>query len=305
MGETLATELPQGSVELVLTNVGSPNNARSAMTSPNWGPHMGFIRLALVRRRAAHAHRSSELADRSREILNRDFPGVEFLQWPGGPGGQRVRQRLHRAAGRRGPRRQAGGARGAGPRRRRGGARRSPACATCGVSLQMNYPEVRVETDRSRPAWSASPPATSAQTTLEATLGNINTPERLDRSATTASRTTWSPPTTAQAVTDPNALGAAAGARRRERQGRSRSAPTATSAARPGPIAIERNQLQRAAHVLDADRRPRPRHRRRRSRAARSHADPRTRHVQFDFVGQVELMRTTFSGLGVWRSGWR
>src|SRR6201999_4227845 len=35
MGETLRHELPPGLVELVLTNVGSPGNARSAMTSPN------------------------------------------------------------------------------------------------------------------------------------------------------------------------------------------------------------------------------------------------------------------------------
>src|SRR5580698_1166022 len=29
------------------------------------------------------------------------------------------------------------------------------------------------------------------------------------------------------------------------------------------------------------------------------HADPRTRDIPFDFVGQVQLMRTTFSGLGL------
>ena len=38
MGEPLASGAPPGDVELVLTNVGSPNNARSAMTSPNQGP---------------------------------------------------------------------------------------------------------------------------------------------------------------------------------------------------------------------------------------------------------------------------
>ncbi len=48
MGALLMKELPPGSAELVLTNVGSPGNARSAMTSPNNGPHMGFIRVALV-----------------------------------------------------------------------------------------------------------------------------------------------------------------------------------------------------------------------------------------------------------------
>jgi hypothetical protein len=48
MAKMLHEELPKGEVELVLTNDGSPENARSAMTSPNDGPHMGFIRVALV-----------------------------------------------------------------------------------------------------------------------------------------------------------------------------------------------------------------------------------------------------------------
>src|SRR5208282_4980304 len=67
----------------VLTNVGSPNNARSAMTSPNWGPNMGFIRLALPdpeKRKLSQR----QLADLTRAILMRHYPGVEFLQWPGG-----------------------------------------------------------------------------------------------------------------------------------------------------------------------------------------------------------------------------
>jgi multidrug efflux pump subunit AcrB len=65
-----------------------------------------------------------------------------------------------------------------------------------------------------------------------------------------------------------------------------------------GPIAIERNQLARAAHVLmqtegrDIG-----------TAAAELERklaeDPRTRGVKFDYVGQVELMRNTFSGLGL------
>src|SRR6185295_5760646 len=65
-----------------------------------------------------------------------------------------------------------------------------------------------------------------------------------------------------------------------------------------GPIVVERNQLQRAAHVLmqtegrdigsvAADL----------EKALRS--DPRTRDIRFEFVGQVQLMRNTFSGLGI------
>jgi multidrug efflux pump subunit AcrB len=65
-----------------------------------------------------------------------------------------------------------------------------------------------------------------------------------------------------------------------------------------GPISIERNQLERAAHVLmqteDRDL----------GSAAselerRLQTDPRTREIPFRFVGQVQLMRETFSGLGL------
>src|SRR5438445_5842021 len=83
MGKTLDDELPKGNVELVLTNVGAPGNARSAMTSPNDGPNMGFIRLALVDAEK-RTMSQRELADKSREILNKNYPGVDFLQWPGG-----------------------------------------------------------------------------------------------------------------------------------------------------------------------------------------------------------------------------
>src|SRR5439155_1699984 len=44
MGKALSKELPNGSVEMVLSNIGSPANARAIITSPNWGPHMGFLR---------------------------------------------------------------------------------------------------------------------------------------------------------------------------------------------------------------------------------------------------------------------
>jgi multidrug efflux pump subunit AcrB len=65
-----------------------------------------------------------------------------------------------------------------------------------------------------------------------------------------------------------------------------------------GPIAIERDQLQRAAHVLmqvegrdvgtaAAELEDKLAH------------DPRTAKLDVHFVGQVDLMRTTFSGLGL------
>src|SRR5581483_6111037 len=83
VGATLMRELPKGDVEMVLANIGSPGNARSAMNSPNWGPNMGFIRLALADEKKRR-HTQQEIAYRSRAILGREFPGVDFLQMPGG-----------------------------------------------------------------------------------------------------------------------------------------------------------------------------------------------------------------------------
>src|SRR6478736_8158282 len=148
MGALLAKELPPGTVDLVLTNVGSPGNARSAMTSPNAGPHMGFIRVALLD--AEHRKLSQrEVADRMREILTRAYPGVEFLQWPGGlvasvfsngyiaPLVMEVRNdnlaELDEQA-----------------RSVAEVARSVAGVRDVRVSLQTDYPEVRVETDREK-----------------------------------------------------------------------------------------------------------------------------------------------------------
>src|SRR5262249_45031563 len=65
-----------------------------------------------------------------------------------------------------------------------------------------------------------------------------------------------------------------------------------------GPIAVERNQLQRAAHVLmQAEGRDIG------SVAADLESalgrDARTNRLTWSFVGQVDLMRATFSGLGL------
>ena len=294
MGKTVADELPKGNVELVLTNVGSPNNARSAMTSPNNGPHMGFIRLALVDAEKRQLSQR-EIADQMREILNRNYPGVEFLQWPGGlvasvfangyiaPLVVEVRgdnlAELNEQA-----------------RAVAEVARTVPGIRDIRVSLQTDYPEVRVETVREEAGLVGVTSRAAAQTTLEATLGNINTPS------------VWIDPSNGQsyyvvtyydgkAVTDPNAL--AQIPVRISEDGKVVPLGAYGQIRRSvGPIAIERNQLQRAAHVLmqtegrDIG-----------SAAAELEnklaADSRTRRVKFDYVGQVQLMRDTFSGLGV------
>ena len=294
MGKTVADELPKGNVELVLTNVGSPNNARSAMTSPNNGPHMGFIRLALADT-DKRSLSQREIADKMREILNRRYPGVEFLQWPGGlvasvfangyiaPLVVEVRgdnlAELNEQA-----------------RAVAEVARSVPGIRDIRVSLETNYPEVRVETQRDEAGLVGVTARSAAQTTLEATLGNINTPS------------VWIDPNNGQsyyvvtyydgiAVSDPNAL-AQIPARLTD-DGKAVTLGAYGKIRRTvGPIAVERNQLQRAAHVLMQTE----------GRDIGSAAeelerklkgDPRTRGVAFDYVGQVQLMRTTFSGLGV------
>ena len=293
MGQTLARELPKGNVKLVLTNVGSPSNARSAMTSPNSGPHMGFIRLQLADEEERTLSQR-ELADETRALLNRHYPGVEFLQWPGGlvasvfsngyiaPLVVEVRndnlaELEHQAEAVADVARNVAGVR------------------DVRISLQTDYPEVHVDTDRAEAGLVGVTSRSAAQTTLEATLGNINTPS------------VWIDPNNGQsyyvvtyydgkAVPDPNALAAIPA-----RLSDGKAVPLGAYGhirRSTGPIAIERNQLQRAAHVLmqtegrdigtaaaELER--------------RLERDPRTRNVHFSYVGQVELMRDTFSGLGV------
>ncbi len=160
-------------------------------------------------------------------------------------------------------------------------------------SLQMNYPEIRVETDRTKAGLVGVTARDAAQTTLEATLGNINTPS------------VWIDPNNGQsyyvvsfydgkAVPDVNALaqlpvliGADGSPVRLGAYGTVRRAV--------GPIVVERNQLQRAAHVyMQTEGRDIGSVAHNIEQALR--ADPRTRNLKFGFVGQVQLMRTTFSG---------
>jgi multidrug efflux pump subunit AcrB len=294
MGALLMKELPPGCAELVLTNVGSPGNARSAMTSPNNGPHMGFIRVALVD--PEHRKLSQrEIADKEREILNRNYPGVDFLQWPGGlvasvfSNGyiapvvvEMQSDSLEELE--------------AQSRAIAEVARTVPGIRDVYPSLQMDYPELRVETDRTRAALVNVSARNAAQTTLEATLGNINTPSVwIDGSNGQSYYVVTS--YDGRVVDDPDAL-----ARVPVRIGENGAAVTlgayATLRRSVGPIAIERNHLSRVAHVM-MQTEGRDIGSAARDLEQRLHGDPRTRDIDFRFVGQVDLMRTTFSGLGL------
>lgn len=294
MGAVLKRELPVGSVELVLTNVGSPGNARSAMTSPNWGPHMGFMRLELVD--AEHRHLSQrEISDKAREILNRHYPGVDFLQWPGGlvasvfsngyfaPVVVEVRsdnlEELDRQA-----------------KAVAGVARTVKGIRDVWVTSQMDYPEIHVDTDREKAGLVGVSLRDAAQTTLDAVLGNINTPSVWIDGANGQSYyvVTYLDP---KQVSDPSALSQVP-----IRVGPNADPVTLGSYGNVwrsvGPIAVERNKLERASHIeMQTEGRDIGSAAEEISQKLKN--DPRTRNIRFDWVGQVALMNNTFSGLGL------
>jgi multidrug efflux pump subunit AcrB len=294
MGRALKDQLPQGLVDLVLTNVGSPGNARSAMTSPNWGPHMGFIRLELVPTEERKLSQR-QVSDRIRGILNQRYPGVDFLQWPGGlvasvfsngyfaPMVVEVRNgnldeldQQSRAV--------------AEVARTVGGVR------DVWVTSEMDYPEIHVDTDREKAGLVGVSERDVAQATLDAVLGNINTPSVWIDGQNGQSYYVVTYYDSASVV-DPNAL-----AQIPVRVGASAAPITlgsyGTVTRSVGPIAVERDQLERASHV-EMQTEGRDIGSAAKDLEARLERAPRTRDVRFSWVGQVDLMRTTFSGLGL------
>jgi multidrug efflux pump subunit AcrB len=294
MAKMIKDKLPPGSVNLVLTNVGSPSKARSAMTSPNMGTHQGFILVELSKPAKRHLDQR-EIADKMRELLRHTYPGVEFLQAPGGLvasvfsngyiaplvieiRGNDLNTILDQS------------------KAAAEVARTVPGIRDVYVRLENDYPELRVNTDRETAGLVGVTARDAAQATLEATLGNVNTPA------------VWTDTTNGQSyyvvtyyddavVKDTAAIG--------EVPVRIADNGTAVTLGAygnitrsTGPVLVTRNQLTRAAHVyMQTERRDIG------SAAAaleeKLASDPRTRNVKVDFVGQVELMRSTFGGLGV------
>jgi multidrug efflux pump subunit AcrB len=294
MGKTLSRELPKDNVELVLSNIGSPNNARAIITSPNWGPHMGFLRVQFADAEK-RKFSQTELATKSRKILNDDYPGVQILEAPGGLvasvflngyiapmvielRGDNLDQLNEQA------KEVAEVARGvAGIRDVR-------------VTLELDYPELHVDVDRTEAGMVGVNARDIGQETLNATLGNINLPSvwidanngqsyyvvtSYDPKAVPDPRAMQAMPVLVSPGGKPVLLGAYGNVRRAA-----------------GPIAVERNHLERAVHVLaQVEGRD--------IGSASSELeealarDPRTARVKYEFTGQVGLMRTTFGGLGV------
>jgi multidrug efflux pump subunit AcrB len=293
MGKMLADELPKDEVTLVLTNQGSPENARSAMTSANDGPHMGFIRVALVSPEK-RKHGQQEIADLMRHLLNERYPGVEFLQWPGGlvasvfSNGYYAPIALELQNDDLDALEEQGRA-VAEVARRVGGVR------DVRVQLQTDYPEIHINTIRDQAGMVGVTSRQAAQATLDATLGDINTPS------------VWIDPHNGQAyyvvtyydehdVKDVNAL-AQIPARVTEDARPITLGAYAAIVRAAGPIAIERDHMARVTEVYMAT------EGRDIGSAAEElkkklSADPTTRKLKWNWVGEMDLMKTTFAGLG-------
>ena len=292
MARMLADELPKDDVTLVLTNEGSPQNARSAMTSANDGPHMGFIRVSLASP-DKRVHTQRQIADTMRRLLNEHYPGVEFLQWPGGlvasvfsngyyaPIAVELRNDDLDALEQQGK----GVAEIA---RTVGGVR------DVRVQLQTDYPEIHIDTFRDQAGMVGVTSRQAAQATLDATLGDINTPS------------VWIDPHNGQAyyvvtyyderdVPDLRAL-AQLPARVSPEARPVTLGAYANITRETGPIAIERDHMGRVTEVYMSTE----------GRDVGSAADELerkladsalTRDVKWSWVGEVDLMKTTFAGL--------
>jgi len=291
MGKVLKAEL-HGQVELVITNLGLPGTARSAIYSPNPGPNSGFIQLAMadVEKRKSS---QQELADEARDILNQRFPGVEFVQAPGGlvasvfsngyfsPMVVEVRnekldklkdQLLDVASVARGV----------------------PGLVDMYPSVQVDYPEVHVDTNRQEAAQVNVSARLVAQETLESTFGNINTPSVwVDQN----NGQTYYVVTSYHDISDPAKLMAVPAFM--DKSGRTVTLGAYATARRAlGPLMVERSTMERAGHLIMQTRG------RDIGSAAldlehKLRADPRTKDLRWRFAGEVELMRRTFSGLGL------
>jgi multidrug efflux pump subunit AcrB len=294
MGLALSKELPDDCVKMVIANIGMPQNARALLVSPNVGPHTGYLRIAFTDPEE-RKHSQADLAARARAILTREFPGVETLEAPGGlvasvfangynapivveVRGENLDQLENES------------------KAIAEVARTVPGIRDVRVSLQLDYPELHVDTDREMAGLVGVTLQNAAQTTLEATLGNINTPG------------VWIDSNNGQSyyvvtfydgakVADTQELASLPA--RVSDEGRSVLLGAYAQVHRQlGPIAVERNHLERASHVLMIT------EGRDMGTAASDleealHRDARTRDVHWAFAGQIELMRTTFSGLGL------
>ena len=289
----LRAELPHEDVDMILTSVGMPGNARSVLGIPSAAPHQGFLRIALGDREERKA-KQGEIANLVRDVIHRKHPGVELLQAPGGLvasvfyNGYLAPLAIEIAGDDLGELQQQADAIASVARKVRGIADVYP-------TLETDYPEIHVDVDRQEAGMVDIDSRSAAQATLDSTLGNINTPgvwvdpgngqayyviTYYDPEVVSSSRDIAQTPVRVDADGTAVLLGTYAKVHRNV-----------------GPVQIERNRLRRSAHVLmqvkDRDLGSVAN-----ELAQRLGHEKSTHDLKFRFVGQVDLMQTTFSGLG-------
>ena len=294
MGGALKRELPEGTITMVVTNVGMPQEQRSLLASPNVAPNTGFLRLAFAPSDERKLSQE-EIAVQARRILSRDFPGVEVLQSPGGlvasvfsngyPAQLVVEIQNDNLD-----------ILDAQAKTVADVARTVRGVRDVRESLQMDYPEIRVDTNREKSGLVGSSLRDAAQTTLEATTGNINTPGVWIDAANGRAYYVVTYYDGAQ-VPDTRALATLPvyfGAKHHAVLLGAYSTITRSV----GAVAVERSRMARVAHVL-MQTEGRDLGSAASDLEAAMQRDERTRGIDVRFVGQVNLMRTTFSGLGL------
>jgi multidrug efflux pump subunit AcrB len=294
MADALTRELPPETVQMIVTNVGMPEEQRSLLASPNVAPNTGFLRIAFTSPESRRLTQG-EIASRARKILNREFPGVELVEYPGGlvasvfangytaplvieveSDNLDVLDARARAVAE--------------------VARTVPGIRDVHESLELDYPEIRVETDREKSGLVGSSLREAAQATLEATTGNINSPGVW---VDAANGRAYYVVTSYEGIRlpDANALGTLPvhfGSGGRPVLLGAYGAVTRSV----GAVSVERSRMARVAHVL-MQTEGRDLGSAARALDAALARDNRTRGVPYRFVGQVDMMRTTFSGLGL------
>jgi multidrug efflux pump subunit AcrB len=294
MGQAVTRELGEGTVEMSIANVGMPQNARALLTNTNVAPNTGTLQLAF----SDPEHRAlsqADLAVKIRAVLTREFPGVEVLQYPGGLVASVFANgyvapfvvEVH------------GDSMAALDEQAQAVAevaRTVPGVRDVKVSLQLDYPEVHVDTDREMAGLVGTGEREAAETTLQATLGNINAPGVWIDSNNGQSYYVVTSYDGAK-ITDTESLGALPV--RISPDGRPVLLRAYGDVRRAlGAVAVERNHLERVAHVLmQTEGRDLGTSAEALEKAL--DADPRTSHIDVRFVGQVALMRSTFGGLGL------
>ena len=234
--------------------------AQPAIVSPNVAPEHGLPAPRVLRPGGAQA-----LAGRDRRAGARDphprVPGRGDAPVPRRAGRQRLRQRVHRAVRRRGPRTTTWTSSTRRPRRSPRSRAPCPAFATCATSLQIDYPEIRVDTDREKAGLRRASPRDARR--------RRRWRRRSATSTRPASGSTRHNGQSYYVVTfyDGAKVADTHGARRScrcassdARASRSCSAPTANIRRALGPIAVERNHLAARRARAHADRGARHRH---------------------------------------------